>query len=335
MPAATDTAYLVINTGSPAALTLSEVGAYLGRFLSDPRVLTLPKLLRNLLVYKKIIPSRTPRSLDRYRQIWTPEGSPLKVESERLAAVIEAQSGVPTLTAMRYEEDSIRDSLLRLSRLGVFRVILLPLFPHYAMSSFESAVAECVSVHKRLGLTYRLECISPFYGCSDFIDLWIRSLRAVARAGDHVLLSYHSVPLSHLRPYRDIPLKDYLHQCQETSRLILSADSVAHLGLHFETVFQSEMKHGKWLGPSLVDRLRRLPGEGVRRVIVLTPSFLCDCLETILEIGVEDRRLFEEAGGTEMLLLPCPGSSIATARMLIAQSRYPLLSADYYTHSRY
>ena len=327
-----DTAYLLLNTGSPSTLTLPALRTYLTRFLTDPRVINIPAPLRHLLVRAIIVPFRSPRSLSHYREIWTERGSILRIHTHELAQQICEISGHPTLVGMRYEEESISTALHQASEMGISHLILIPLFPHYAMSSYESAVAEVVRCHAAEGHTFRLSCVAPYYSHPSFIELWADTIAQQARPGDHLVLAFHGIPLSQVTPYAGDPLKDYPTQCLITADLIVRHPKLLPLSLTSEVVYQSRLGKGKWLEPMLKERLQQLPSEGYSRILVGSPSFYCDCLETLYEIGIEGVETFKSHGGSELILLSCPNSSAEGARALLDAATLPLHEASYFTH---
>ena len=312
----TQVGYLLTNTGSPRSCCVEDVGQYLRTFLTDPAIMGMPYLLRQLLVRGIIVPKRAPKSAKRYRQIWLPEGSPLVVYGHQLAEELSRLSGRPTYLAMRYEEGSVDRALRQAEADGVTELISQPLYPQYATSSFGSARDFVRRRYEALQPSYKLTERGPFYDHPDFI----RSL--AERVGEtglspetHLLLSFHGLPLSQVKPYLGDPERDYTYQCRRTMELLLECPEVSPLRSH-ELVYQSRFGH-RWLTPELTKRLVALPDEGVKRVAVLCPSFVADCLETIEEVGIDGRRTFLEAGGEELTLIPCPNGSSTLACALL------------------
>ncbi|MDO4771204.1 ferrochelatase [Porphyromonas sp.] len=314
------TAILLINTGSPAALTPSEVRKYLIRFLTDSRIIGLAPPLRHLLVRGLIAPLRAKSSIKKYQRIWSDEGPLLRVYSHRLSQKMEALSGITVRCAMRYERDSVRTALAELHALGKTEVILLPLFPHYAISSFETAVIHVRDIAQRAGLfSMSLRCVKPYYGHPEYVEAFARSLSAHVRAGDHVVFSFHGIPLYQVDPYVDQPLYDYPWQCTEMTRLALAHPLLSSIGgVTHEICYQSRFGHHKWLSPATIDRVKSLPSEGYKRIVVVCPSFVCDCLESVDEIGYEAEEDFRHAGGDVLDFVPCLNDDDATAQALLS-----------------
>lgn len=310
-------AHLIINTGSPRSLDVADVREYLSTFLTDPAVMGMPKMLRHLLVKRIIAPTRAPKSAERYRQIWLPEGSPLVVYGEQLRAEMERLSGSPVYLAMRYEEGSVERALLRAAEEGVTELISQPLYPHFASSSFGTVAHFVREEYERLRPPYKLQERGTFYRH----PLYIRSLVEQVLAADlepgvHLIFSFHGIPLSQVRPFRNDPERDYPSQCREMMRLLLEQPEVKELIGSSELAYQSRFGF-RWLTPELTKRLAALPAEGHRRVAVICPSFVTDCLETIQEVGIQGRDLFLASGGESLTLISCPNASTSLAEALL------------------
>ena len=306
---------LLLNTGTPIAPTAHEVQRYLGDFLTDHRVMQLPSLLRTLLVRGLIAPLRGPISAKRYQQIWQDEGSPLLTYTEQLAEKVARYSSLPTFVGMRYNRDSIQRALAQAVAQGVEELTLVPLFPHYAMSSFESAVAYSYALAKEQYPDLSLQCLAPYALRPEYITLLAEQVARYAPVDSHLLLSYHGIPLKQSAPYEGDPEKDYRYQCQQMTQLLIEHPLVTPLGLSHEVAFQSRFGTTKWLTPPTDRRIRELPREGVRQVTLLCPSFVCDNLETLWEIDIEERKNFHAAGGDSLTLIPCLNDSATVAQL--------------------
>ncbi len=320
-------AVLLANLGSPDAPEVPAVRRYLNQFLMDPYVIQLPWLLRRLIVALFVLPLRPARSAAAYRSIWWPEGSPLVVLSERLRQQLQRHLATPVAMAMRYGNPGIESALLALGRdAAISEVLFIPLYPHYADSTVTTSVAEARRVIRKHGLALRLSVLPPFYEHPDYIQALVASLapylgpEADAGPYDHVLFSYHGLPESHLRtadPTGSHCLRSadcceqpspahascYRHQVLQTT-----ARCVARLGLapdRYSIAFQSRLGRAKWLEPSTEQTLVALAERGVRRLLVLCPAFVTDCLETLEEIGIAGRETFLAAGGELLDLAPC------------------------------
>lgn len=274
----------------------------------------MPSMIRLPLVKGIIVPSRASRSRDKYALIWEEEGAPLVLRTAELANEVQRISGIPTFTAMRYEKDSVGHALDKASQLGCEEVVLAPLFPHYAMSSYESAVAHVADTWEMGSYSFELKCITPYYNHPIFIDALAEQVSRFVQMGEHLVFSYHGIPLSQAKPYLGNVEKDYESQCQETTRLLMGHPWVKALQLTSEVAYQSRFGSNKWLSPTLEGRLDKLPSEGHDRVAVICPSFVCDGLETIWEIGIHLKKKF---GGSNLSLVACPNGSHTMARAIV------------------
>lgn len=321
------TGVLLINIGTPDEATPEAVGRYLREFLMDGYVLDMPYLKRWLLVNRIIVPRRKLYSAQHYQEVQTEEGSPLLVFTNRFASDLAAELAhydgeYIVEVGMRYGNPSIQAGLANLKKAGVDGIVAAPLYPQYTQSSFSTAIHETDKQAKKLGLTDKLKFIDPFYVDPGFIEAWAQVVRDHfdTHEADHLLFSYHSVPVRHIKqldPINHCHVNEtccaevqsganrncYRAQCHATSRAIASA-----LGLHpdeFTTCFQSQFGKDEWIGPSFEDLLVELPKRGIKRIAVACPSFVADCLETLEEIGMRGRDEFKEAGGQELTLIPC------------------------------
>jgi ferrochelatase len=336
------TGVLLINIGTPDEATPDAVGRYLREFLMDGYVLDMPFFKRWLLVNRIIVPRRKHYSAKHYQEIQTEEGSPLMFHTKRFAAGLSAELAngdgeYLVEIGMRYGNPSIRAALSKLESSGVSRVIVVPLYPQYTQSSFETAVAEATKRARQIGLGNQLTFLKPFYNDPGYIKASARLVEDFVgeRELDHVLFSYHGVPVRHVKQIdksgAHCQANDqccaavgvanqncYRAQCFATSRAIAQ-----ELGLEadrYTTCFQSQFGKDEWIGPSLEGLLRELPARGLKRVAVACPSFVADCLETLEEIGMRGVEEFKEAGGEELMLIPClnsdPAWIKAAARMI-------------------
>lgn len=312
----TKTGYLLTNTGSPCSCRVEDVREYLETFLTDPAVMGMPYLLRQLLVRGVIAPTRAPKSAERYRQIWLPEGAPLKVYSRQLADEIERLSGAPAYVAMRYEEGSVERALRQAEADGVTELISQPLYPHFASSSFGTVQDFVRRTYDRLRLGYQLIERGPFYDHPLFIRSLAEQIASAELPADtHLIFSFHGIPLSQVKPYAGDPERDYPYQCRRTMELLQEQPEVRRLR-SCELVYQSRFGH-RWLAPELIKRLAALPTEGTKSVAVICPSFVADCLESLEEVGLQGRELFLRSGGDRLTLVSCPNGSSTLARALL------------------
>ena len=318
------TGVLLINLGTPDAPTPDAVGRYLREFLMDGFVIDLPKPLRWFLVNVMIVPRRKIQSAKAYQKVQLPEGSPLLVYTRALAEKVAAQLAPDERYvveyAMRYGNPSIASAIARLSSPDISRIIVLPLYPQYAESSYETAVVETKRAAEEFGCADRLSFFPPFYDRPEFISAFARRIAETNEIhwADHLVFSFHSLPERHLQrldatgqhclvkpdccaQVSPVNSKCYRAQCFFTARNI-----AAQLGLQDEdyTVsFQSRLGRAKWIGPTTEVVLRELAQRGIRRVSVSCPSFVADCLETVEEMGLRGRQTFIDAGGEDLHLV--------------------------------
>lgn len=313
---------LLVNLGSPDAPTPKAVRPYLDEFLMDERVIDVPVLLRNLLVRGIILQTRPKKSAKAYSKIWWEEGSPLIIISERFTEKVKQHLDMPVALGMRYGSMSIEEGFQELKDQGVDHVLLVPLYPHYAMSSYETVVVKAMEVAQKKFAEMKVDTLPAFYNREDYIQVLSKSI-AEGLEGfeyDHVLFSYHGIPERHIRksdPTRSHCKIDksccsinsvahhtcYRHQCYATTELVRKA-----LDLPAEKVstsFQSRLAGDPWLKPYTDYEFERLAKEGRTRLAVITPAFVSDCLETLEEIAMEGKEEFEEAGGKEYKHIPC------------------------------
>jgi ferrochelatase len=317
------TGVLLINLGTPDAPTAADVRRYLREFLSDPRVVDLPPLGRALLLNLVILPFRPRLSAEAYRQIWTDEGSPLLLYSRDLAGKVAERLGPgnPVELAMRYGNPSIAAGLRRLTERGVSRIRVLPLYPQEASATTGSTLEKVYREAGKLARVPELEAVGSFYGHPAFLRAWKQVARPALESfrPDHVLVSYHGLPERQIRKadpggrwclvqetccdaLTDRNRHCYRAQCFATTRYLAEAIDLP-IG-HTTTTFQSRLGRTPWIRPYTDETLAQLPGRGVKRLAVLSPAFVADCLETLEEIGIRGRETFLAAGGEDFLLVP-------------------------------
>jgi len=312
---------LLVNLGSPDSPSVPDVRRYLREFLMDGRVLDVNWLTRFCVVNFAILPSRPKESAHAYQSIWTKEGSPLVVTSRHVLAKLRERVRVPVELAMRYQNPSIPDAVRKLASAGAEDVLMIPLFPHYAMSSFETAVERVKEVAASAAPKMKIQVQPPFYDHPDYIAALTGSAKEHLDAGyDHLLFSFHGIPERHLR--KSDPTG---HHCLATPNCCETA-SPAHATCYraqcFKTAaafvkkaaipagkhsisFQSRLGRDPWLRPYTDHVLPELAAKGVKKVLVICPAFVSDCLETLEEIGIRGRASFLEAGGVDCQLIPC------------------------------
>jgi ferrochelatase len=332
-----DQAVLLVNLGSPASTAVPDVRRYLRDFLGDERVIDYPAWFRWLLLEGIILRVRPKRSAHAYEKVWTPEGPPLLVTTEKLRQKLQTALGLPVLTGMRYGEPSIAGALARLGEMGVKRVFLIPQYPHYAMSSWETVVVKVFEEARRVAPALQITTVQPFYADPDYIQA-LHSVSAPDLAGgfDHLLISFHGVPVRHLRKADSsrahcqcvadccntpspAHATCYRAQCVGTVRAFSARAALPADRYSFS--FQSRLPGEPWLEPFTDRELVRLAKSGVRKLLVMTPAFTADCLETLEEIATEGRKTFLEAGGEYFHQIPCLNDHPAYVDFLACRTR--------------
>jgi len=313
---------LLINLGSPDSTDPKDVKRYLDEFLMDPRVIDVPFWLRSFIVRGIILNTRPKKSAEAYSKIWWDEGSPLIVLSERLREKVNMQTGVPIALAMRYGSMTIKKGLQELKDQGVTEVLLVPLYPQFAMATTETILVLAEELRKEFFPEMTFDSLPAFYNKPEYIEVLSKSIAEKLEGLDyeHLLFSYHGVPERHIKK-RDItksyckidgqccvthsPAHQfcYRHQCYESTRLVAEK-----LGLKpgtFSTSFQSRLGFDPWLQPYTDRTIEKLGLSGIKKMAIVTPAFVSDCLETLEEIAMEGEELFHEVGGKEFTTIPC------------------------------
>lgn len=312
-----------MNLGSPDSTEVKDVKRYLDEFLMDERVIDKPWLFRALLVKGIIVPFRAPKSAEAYKSIWTDEGSPLIVISEQLRDAVQKEVEEPVLIAMRYGHPSPKAAFDQLVKENpdLEEVIAIPMYPHYAMSSYETAVEYAKEQHQKGGYRFKLTTIKPYYNNEDYLHALSESIKPYLEGDwDQILFSYHGVPERHIHKGDvtgqhclkvpnccEVPSPAhqycYRHQCLATTKLVAERLNIAKE--KWSLSFQSRLGRDPWLQPYTAARLEALPREGVKKLLVVCPAFVSDCLETLEEIAVEGKETFLHAGGEKFEMVPC------------------------------
>lgn len=310
-------AVLLCNLGTPEAPTAPALRRYLAQFLSDPRVVEIPKLLWQLILHGIILRVRPAKSAAKYASVWLPEGSPLQVWTDKQAKLLQGYLGerghhLIVRHAMRYGRPAIAEQLKALRAEGVTRVLVLPAYPQYSGATTASVVDEVARWALKTRHLPELRFINRYHDDPGYIAALANSVRAHwARNGQPELLvmSFHGMP------ERTLHLGDPYHcECLKTGRLLAEA-----LGLRREqwlVTFQSRFGKAKWLEPYTEPTLRARAKAGLRKVDLICPGFAADCLETLEEIAQEAREAFLHEGGKEFGYIPCLNDSPAGMRML-------------------
>ena len=308
---------LLINLGTPDAPEARAVRRYLAEFLSDPRVIEIPRLAWKPILYGIVLRTRPRKSAEAYNQIWTNEGSPLRVIAHRQAEALRRR--MPDLSihyAMRYGHPGIAAAIERMASEGCTRILAAPLYPQYCAATTATANDAVFGVLARMRWQPAIRTLPPYFDDPLYIEALAanlsRQLAGLEFQPERLLLSFHGMPV------RTRELGDpYYDHCQETARLVGQA-----LGRDVDIAFQSKFGRAEWLGPATDAVLARYPKEGVRRVAVAAPGFSVDCIETLEELGIRGRHTFKHAGGEQFALLDCLNDSpesIAMLELLIAR----------------
>lgn len=299
---------LLVNTGSPASPRPKDVRAFIEAMLTDPLVMTMPNWLCTISVKGIIGPVRQFASAKKYHLIWDEETniSTLIYNTQQLAAQVEKESGMPVEIGMRYLEPSIEAGFTQLDAHGseLKEVVVLPLFPHYAESSYLTVVQKVQECYNKQKHTFSLRIVEPYFNHKSYIKALAESIKPYLNTGyDRLLFNFHSLPLSHVeKGFRQGVEFDYVYQAKETVRLI------AH-ELNLETkkiriVFSSAF--GKnWLQPSLNDQVEEMAKSGVKNILAISPGFASDNLETLYDIDIIAKNIFLDKGGRQFTYIPC------------------------------
>jgi len=314
---------ILLNLGSPDSTEVKDVKKYLNEFLMDGRVIDYPYIFRLLLVGGIIAPFRAPKSAEAYKSVWTKDGSPLIVLTRQLQEALQPSLNEPVEIAMRYGNPAMKHAYERLMERvpDLEEVIAIPLYPHYAMSSYETAVEHAKTVHAKNKYSFKLSFIKPFFDEPNYIHALTESIRPyLQQEYDQVLFSYHGLPQRHMTKADptnchclkvqnccEVPSPAhatcYRHQCWTTTRLLVKNLAIPREKVGFS--FQSRLGSEEWLKPYTALRLEELPKEGVKKLVILCPAFVSDCLETLEEIAIAGKESFLREGGESFTVIPC------------------------------
>lgn len=330
-------AVLLLNLGSPDSTSVADVRAYLKEFLLDERVIDSSPLFRNLLVRGIILPTRPKRTAAAYSKVWTDQGSPLVVTSKAVHQKLQEHLELPIELAMRYGSPSIPDAISRLKAQGIEELFIMPMYPHYAMSSYETVLVRVQEEIQIQSPTISWSAMQPFYKDDDYLNAMAEVARPhITEDIDKVLFSFHGIPERHLQKADSShahcltapdccntchPAQStcYRHQCFETVKGLTKKLDLP-IGRH-STSFQSRLTREPWLRPFTDHVLEELPKQGVKRLAVICPSFVADCLETLEEIEMEGKKEFLAAGGEFFKMIPCLNEHPAWISMLTNRIR--------------
>jgi ferrochelatase len=315
------TGVLIVNLGTPDSPSVPDVRKYLREFLMDGRVIDIPLIQRSLLVNGVIAPFRAPKSAKIYKQLWTETGSPLKYYGQVVEKELQKALGDDYVVklAMRYQSPSIDAGMSEFQQLGLTNIVVVPFFPQYASASTGSVYAKVMDIVKDWGVIPAIRFVNRFLEHPKFIEGFAQIARKYMAAYDydHFLFSYHGLPESQIRKgdvtktvcqlneccstFHALNQHCYRAQCFETTRLLVEA-----LGIpegKYTTSFQSRLGSDPWIKPYTDEVIKEFPAQGIKSVLAFSPAFVADCLETTIEVGVEYKELFEQAGGKHWQLV--------------------------------
>jgi ferrochelatase len=301
------TGLLLVNLGTPAAPTAPALKKYLAQFLGDRRVVDLPRILWLPILYGIILNTRPAKSAEKYARIWTREGSPLRVHTERQAKLVKGLighrgiEGITVAWAMRYGQPSIAAALDTMANDGIRHILVLPLYPQYSGSTTASTQDAVAAWQRRNPGGPSIQTVRDYHDHPGYVAALAQSVRdhwMTQGRADQLIMSFHGIPKRAVR--RGDP---YAEQCRRTAALLatdlhLTADNCL-------LTFQSRFGRAEWLQPYTQPTLEQLARSGVKRVDIICPGFPGDCLETLEEIGMECRDAFLGAGGREFRYIPC------------------------------
>ncbi|MEJ1239121.1 ferrochelatase [Chryseolinea sp. T2] len=311
------TGVLLVNLGTPDSPAVGDVRPYLSQFLNDPRVIDIPWLSRKVLVNLVIVPFRAPKSSAIYKKLWTDKGSPLLYHSENAGKLLQQSLGPDfgVHLAMRYKNPSVPDVLEEMRKRNYKTIVVLPMFPQYASASTGSAVQEVMDVISKWWVIPQIKVVSQYYDHPLFIDAFVQRARQYDISSyDHILFSYHGLPKRQVdKVHLSGVCKDNcMHEVNEENKFCYRATCYAttrllagQLGIssdRYTVCFQSRLDE-KWLQPFSDKVVEECAKKGMKKILVFSPAFTADCLETVIEIGDEYQHLFKENGGDKVQLV--------------------------------
>ena len=325
---------LLVNLGSPDSPDPKDVKKYLDEFLMDPRVIDVPFWARALIVRGIILNTRPKASAKAYKKIWWEEGSPLIVISEKLKNKVQEQLDIPVALAMRYGSMSIERGIQQLVDNGIEEVFLVPLYPQFAMATTETITVLANELRVSKFPNIKITSLPAFYNKEDYINVLSNSIEEYLKEKDydHLLFSYHGVPERHIKK-RDVTKSHckingeccntpsrahefcYRHQCYEVTKQV--AKKLNFQEGTYSTSFQSRLGFDPWLQPYTDRTIERLGNQGIKKMAIVTPAFVSDCLETLEEIAMEGKEIFHEVGGDEFTTVPCLNDRDDWASLLV------------------
>ena len=309
---------LLINLGSPKELQLKSVRSYLKEFLSDDLVIDIPKIFQQLLLNLIILPFRPKKTLEAYSSIWTKEGSPLILNTNKIAKSLSKKSGIAVEVAMRYQEPKIYDALKNLIAKGCKDITVIPLYPHYAMATTLTTIKEVKRVAKDMDLN--LKFIESFFKEPAYINSLSKKITSYLKdETDYLLFSYHGIPERHILKTdltkshclntpdccnKESASKPFCYKAQVLETSKLCAKEIGLESDQWGVSFQSRLGPG-WLKPFSDIELAELPKKGKKNIAVVCPAFVADNLETLEEMDIRGRETFLDSGGNSFTYVPC------------------------------
>jgi ferrochelatase len=323
-----NTGLILVNLGSPNSYEVKDVRIYLRQFLMDERVIDAPYLIRKMIVEGFVLPFRPKKSAEAYQSVWMKEGSPLKVLTENFRQALKPLIELPLSVAMRYGNPTPEKALQELEsqNAGIEEILIAPLYPHYAMSSYETAYLYVLEKIKKQRPNLKFKILQPFYDEQAYINSLSKSIAPyLEKPYDHLLFSYHGLPVRHLK--KSDPTKKhcyqvdqccdvkspawdfcYKHQVIQTTKLVASQLKIP---VHkFSYSFQSRLGSDQWIKPYTDEQLTKFPSQGIKNLLVICPAFVSDCLETLEEIAIRGKESFIQAGGESFTAIPCLNTNL-------------------------
>ena len=312
------TAVLLINVGTPDSASVVDVKKYLKQFLSDKRVIEMPSILRYILVNFIIVPFRAKKSAEKYEAIWTKEGSPLLNHGIKFQKKLQSYFGDKTkiFLSMRYGNPSIQFELEKIKNEKFDQIFIVPLYPQFSTSTTESAIIEAKSIISKWDKQSNIMELNYFWNEPLYIDSFVNQIKKYNfKNYDHILFSFHGLPIKQVQnahsgkscdeldcknTMNEINLLCYQSACYRTVDLLVKDLKIEND--FYSTTFQSRLTKN-WLEPFTDEKLKELVSQGKKKILVVCPSFVADCLETIHEIGIEYQHLFKELGGESLTLV--------------------------------
>jgi len=314
------TGVLLINLGTPKSPSVRDVRRFLTEFLNDPFVIDLPYIPRKILVNFGIVPIRSPKSAEVYKKIWTENGFPLLTHGIAVKESLSEKLGddIPVELGMRYQSPSLKGAVDKLVIRGVERIIAIPMFPQYAYSTTRSVVEKLRKIERKMSSKVNIEIVDQFFDHPGLISAFAgNGMKHNPKSFDHILISFHGMPVRHINKVysgdhdcikqncrKEVNQNNehcYVATSHENARLI--AEKMNLSPDDYTLVYQSRLGKSEWLKPYADEKIIELAKQGMKKLLVFSPSFIADCLETTIEIGEEYQELFEEHGGEKIQLV--------------------------------